>query len=461
MERLNSQARTPRWKWYVCGLLLLATMLLYMDRQTLAQTSEDLSRRLGINNAQYGRLEFGFGMAFALGALGFGVLVDRVPVRWLYPGVIVGWSLAGCATAFAPAIGERILALFADTSLPPSPFWQTFVKLNSQQIAETPAFQWRMIGDFLGLLLCRVVLGLFEAGHWPCALVTTQRILSRSELPLGNSILQSGASLGAIVTPFVVLACRTDIGDNWRYPFLIIGLVGLFWAGPWLWLIKHDDLPLEAKRPEHSTATPLPAGGFYRKFFVCLVVVIAINLTWQFYRTWNVKFLRTDRGYGQEFTQFFSAGFYLASDVGCLGVGFLVRRLTARRWEVHDARVISFAVSAALASLGFFVAVLPSGPLMLALMLCVAAGSLGCFPTYYALTQDLSRAHQGKITGILNCLTWIASALMQEWVGDYIERTGQFALAIQLASAAPLLAFAVLFFGWPRSKSNAAAPSAS
>ena len=104
---------------------------------------------------------------------------------------------------------------------------------------------------------------------------------------------------------------------------------------------------------------------------------------------------------------------------------------------------------------------LPSGPLMLALMLCVAAGSLGCFPTYYALTQDLSRAHQGKITGILNCLTWIASALMQEWVGDYIERTGQFALAIQLASAAPLLAFAVLFFAWPRSKSNDDAPSAS
>lgn len=111
---MTAPARPPAWKWVVCGLLLLATTLMYMDRQTLAQTVEAVAhdlgsgftsapppadlpddereqfvRGLGLNNAQYGRLEFGFGMAFALGALVFGAVVDAVPVRWLYPLVLV------------------------------------------------------------------------------------------------------------------------------------------------------------------------------------------------------------------------------------------------------------------------------------------------------------------------------------------------------------------------------------
>ena len=57
-------------------------------------------------------------MAFAVGALLFGAVADAVPVRRLYPLVLVGWSLAGCGTAFAPAVGEQLLAAFGDTSPP-------------------------------------------------------------------------------------------------------------------------------------------------------------------------------------------------------------------------------------------------------------------------------------------------------------------------------------------------------
>lgn len=442
--------RRAAWKWLVCGLLLLATMLLYMDRQTLAQTIPDLSRELNLNDAQYGRLEFGFGIAFAVGALVFGAVADVVPVRWLYPVALLGWSLAGCATAFAPAVGEWLLRSFADTSQVPSPFWQQLANLNPTQTELPPVEQWRVIGDFLGFLFCRVVLGVFEAGHWPCALVTTQRLLTRQELPLGNSILQSGASVGAIVTPFVVLACRTDQPGRWPYPFLIIGLLGLAWVVPWLLLIRKTDLPRPVAVPTPAAAPP-PAGGFWRKLVVCLVVVIAINITWQYFRAWNVKFL-THYKYPTDFIQYFSVAYYLSADVGCLAVGALVRLLTRRGWDVHPARVLSFTLCCALAAAGFLVAVLPSGWPLLALMLCVAAGSLGLFPTYYALSQDLSRAHQGKLSGLFGFSTWVVSAVMQELVGKHIEQTKQYTLAIQLASAAPLVAFVVLLLLWPRAK---------
>lgn len=440
------------WKWVVCGLLLLATMLLYMDRQTLAQTGEDLSRELGLNDAQYGRLEFVFGMAFAVGALVCGAVVDVVPVRWLYPFVLVGWSLAGCATAFAPAIGERLIGTFADTSLSPNPFWQQLANLNPEQ-AKLPAVeQWRVIGDFLGLLACRLVLGLFESGHWPCALVTTQRILTRQELPLGNSILQSGASVGAIVTPFVVLACRTDLPGHWPYPFLIIGMIGLLWVVPWFVLIRRNDLAHPTASFTANTSSQIPIHGFWRKLVVCLVVVVAINITWQYFRAWNVKFLLKVHEYSSVFTQLFSSVYYLAADVGCLAVGFLVRALTRRGWDVHHARVLSFGLCCVLTAGGFMVAVLPAGWPLLGLMLCVAGGSLGLFPTYYALSQDLSRAHQGKLSGLFGFAAWVSSAVMQELVGKHIEATKQYSLAIQLAAVAPIVAFVVLLVVWPKVK---------
>ena len=91
-----------------------------------------------------------------------------------------------------------------------------------------------------------ILLGFFEAGQWPCALITVQRLLSRRDRPLGNSILQSGASLGAIATPFVVIALTTSATDSWRLPFRVIGAAGAVWVVAWLAIVRGRDLDLSA-----------------------------------------------------------------------------------------------------------------------------------------------------------------------------------------------------------------------
>ena len=63
-----------------------------MDRQTLSQMAVRIGRELHLNNAQYGRLETGFGLAFAAGGIVTGLLADRINVRWLYPALVVAWS---------------------------------------------------------------------------------------------------------------------------------------------------------------------------------------------------------------------------------------------------------------------------------------------------------------------------------------------------------------------------------
>ena len=120
-----SPARPPYWKWLVCGLLLLATMLNYMDRLTLNLSAARIMGEFGLDERQYGQLESAFAFAFAVGAIIFGWMADRWNVSLLYPLAVLAWSAAGFATGMAQS--------------------------------------------FVGLMLCRSLLGLAEAGNWPCA----------------------------------------------------------------------------------------------------------------------------------------------------------------------------------------------------------------------------------------------------------------------------------------------------
>ena len=76
-----SAARSGAWKWWVCGLLLFATTINYMDRQTLANAAVRIIREFSLTTEQYGDLEFFFGVAFAAGSLLFGFIADRVSIR--------------------------------------------------------------------------------------------------------------------------------------------------------------------------------------------------------------------------------------------------------------------------------------------------------------------------------------------------------------------------------------------
>ena len=81
-------SRSASWKWWITGLLLLATTINYMDRVTLSSASVRVTTEFGLNDQQYGHLELAFGWAFAAGSLVFGFLADRWRVFWLYPAVL-------------------------------------------------------------------------------------------------------------------------------------------------------------------------------------------------------------------------------------------------------------------------------------------------------------------------------------------------------------------------------------
>ncbi|MBL8813303.1 MAG: MFS transporter [Planctomycetaceae bacterium] len=405
--------RSSNWVWWISGLLLLATMLNYMDRQTLAVLSVRITKELSLSEENYGDLEFGFGVAFAIGSLSFGILADSLSVRWLYPIVLLSWSAIGILTGFCK--------------------------------------------DFSSLLTCRILLGFFEAGHWPCALKTTQALQTGGKRLMGNSILQSGGAIGAILTPLVVrLITRDDpTAGAWRTPFFIIGSLGVVWAGLWLTSLRTDDVPVQQSKPDENSGP----NWFFEcmwnpKFWALVPVVICLNITWQLIRAWLPKFLQQGRGATEAAALFFNSCYFAAADVGCIAAGAIAIWLGKKGFPSHPARIIVFACCCVLTGMTGIVPYLKLGPALYAVLLLVAAGSLGLFPCYYSMSQDVSERHLGKATGLLGALGWLISSPVQKLFGKYVDRYQSFDDGIALAGFAPLVGLIILQVVWPKSRTS-------
>jgi ACS family hexuronate transporter-like MFS transporter len=425
---MSPAPRPPAWKWYVCGLLLLATTINYMDRQTLSTTQQRIKTEFQLSEEKYGDLELAFGWAFATGALVFGVVADRVSVRWLYPAVLALWSLMGYLTGHAR--------------------------------------------DYYELLICRTLLGIFEAGHWPCALKTTQRLLSRQQRTMGNSILQSGSSVGAIATPILMSFMLTPETGSWRFAFQAVGAVGFVWVFVWLGSIGKDDLsapppedvlaagssPEDSSRPANTDESSYWSMVFSRRFLVLLIIVFAINTCWHLFRVWLPAFLQRGRGYSEEQMLNLVMWFYIATDVGCIAAGTATLWLRRRGLSVFGARSAVYLLCALLTTASLVMASLPQGWALVAALMTVGVGALGLFPCYYSFSQELSVRHQGKVSGTLGTFAWLTTSPLHKLFGRWIdspkteisELTSSYDIGIALAGCIPLVAYLALLLLWNR-----------
>jgi ACS family hexuronate transporter-like MFS transporter len=405
-ERRPLNTRT----WSICGLLLLASAINYMDRQTLANAAVRISREFGMSQEQYGNLEAGFGWAFAAGSLFFGFVADKVSLRWLYAAVLLSWSAMGFASGFAR--------------------------------------------DYDELVTYRTLLGFFEAGHWPCGVKTVRALLDAGGRAMGNSVLQSGTSIGAVITPLIMAWLLTDDIGSWRFAFQAIGAIGVVWVVAWIALAPPSRPSATAARPSEAGEV---SGAWWRilldrRMLVVLAMVALINTTFQMLRAWLPKFLQEGRGYAEAETLYFNSLWFVATDVGCLGAGVVALWLARRGAPVVRARLLTFLVCAILCLLTLGLPWLPRGWMLLVALLIVGAGALGVFPIYHAFTQDISHEHQGKVTGIAGVAAWAFSPLAHRAFGQHIDETHSFDQGLAMAGCLPIVAFLLLALFWPRSK---------
>ena len=387
-------------------------MINYMDRVTLANASVRVTREMGLNETQYGHLELAFGWAFGAGSLIFGFLADRWRVYFLYPAVLGAWSLMGMITGWTHGYVE--------------------------------------------LLVCRALLGFFEAGHWPCALKTTFVLLTEKDRTMGNSVLQSGASIGAIATPQIMKLLMTEEVGSWRTTFVAIGAIGFIWVVMWLCWLRPRDL-VQPPAPVQSGEPPLLLWTILRsgRFWAVALLLTGAQVVWQIYRVWLMKFLQSGRGYGESEALNFNSFYFIATDVGCLLAGGISLWLIGRRGMTpHDARRRVYAGACLLTSLSIFLPWLDRGWLLLAITLLIGAGALALFPCYYSFVQDLSSAHVGRLTGLLSLWGWAVTSPMHSLFGMLVDFSKSYDLGLVFAGLAPWLGVFSMKFFWRRNSTG-------
>src|SRR5262249_53109026 len=114
----------------------------------------------------------------------------------------------------------------------------------------------------------------------------------------------------------------------------------------------------------------------------------------------------------------------------------------------HRGRVSVFIACAALTALSTVAAIARDDRLLVALLLVIGFAALGLFPIYYSFSQELTTRHQGKVTGALGCINWLAMYALHALVGESIKATGNYDLGVGLAGTVPLIGLIVLVVLW-------------
>ena len=185
-------------RWWVIGLIALATVINYIDRQSLGVLWPDIAQDLYPDKTNDQRKEiFGwistiFIFSYAFGQLIFGKIFDWIGTRLGFALSIGVWSIATALHALAQGV--------------------------------------------LSFGIFRSLLGVAEAGNWPGAAKANAEWFPAKQRALAQGIFNSGAAFGGIIS--IPLIAYLTIHFSWQMIFVIVGLIGVLWLLPWMLIVK-------------------------------------------------------------------------------------------------------------------------------------------------------------------------------------------------------------------------------
>lgn len=344
-------------RYWIIGLVFCATVINYLDRQTLSVVAPVLRDLFRMSNTEYSLAVFGFMLAYTIMNGVSGRVIDLLGSRRGYLLIMAWWSAAAMAHS--------------------------------------------LIGGVAGLVICRFLLGAGEAGNWPAAVKVVAEWFPVRERAFASGIFNSGSSVGALIAPPLVAVITWYFG--WRWAFVMVGSVGFLWMLTWYWFYRlPGDHPMlsapelahirEDTADEAREAGPQPP--FWRLFrlrFVWALTFSKIFLdpVWYFYIFWFPEYLKRVRGFDLAKIGMYGWIPFLTADAGNLVGGWLSGYLLKRGWSVNAARKSTITLFAAMMT-GAIPAVLTANVwVAIGLVSCATMGYMGCNATILALPSDV------------------------------------------------------------------------
>jgi MFS transporter, ACS family, aldohexuronate transporter len=432
-------ATIGRYRWMICALLFFAATINYIDRQVIGILKSTLQGEFGWTERDYAAIVFTFQLAYAIGLLGTGPIMDRIGVRKGYAIAVILWSFAAVAHAFAHFFNGIFPTVFLDAST-----GLTYVSLT---------------GAAAGFAIARFMLGLGEGGNFPAAIKATAEWFPKKERAFATGIFNSGTNIGALVTPLVVPWITVNWG--WEWAFISTGLLGFFWVGWWLLSYevpeKHPKVTpaelahIRSDPPEAITPVPWSKVAGYRQTWAFAIGKFMTDPIWWLYLFWIPDFLQRNYGLDLKSIGLPIVVIYLVADVGSIGGGWLSSQLLKRGWSANAARKTTMLICALCVVPIIFASKAANLWVAVGLVAIAAAAHQGWSANLYTLVSDtFPRQAVASVVGFGGMAGAVGGMLIAKVTGNLLEFTGSYVPVFMIAAFAYLTALAIVHALVPR-----------
>ena len=380
-----------RLRWKMLALMLVGTIVIYVDRNVLGVLAPVLKKELDFTTAQYSYVVSAFQLVYSFSQPVAGYLTDLIGPRVGYAVAAVIWGAAAAMHGLATG--------------------------------------WISMAGFRGLL------GLSEAVAIPTGTKVSTIWFPSQERSIATGWFNSGSSIGSMITPPVVVWLYSAYG--WRPAFWLTGALGVALGIVWFWLYRDPEAQPRLSQEEREYiysgreppmgAKPSIAAVLSQKKF--LGIIIARFLTepaWQTFAFWIPLYMVSVRGMDLKEFALFAWLPFLFSDIGCLFGGYLAPFLHNRfGLQIVNARLTVITIGA-LCMVGPALISFVAEPITA--ILCFSLGGFAhqmLSSMMYALMGDVfEKPEVATATGVAGMFGYLGGALFTLMVGALATSIG-------------------------------------
>lgn len=431
------------YRWMICGLLLFAAIINYVDRQVIGILKPDLMKLFNWSDERiYSSIVFCFQLAYALGFMFAGRVMDRIGVRRGFAIFVSVWSLAAMAHGLAGMVTTwtlPVLNLDSKTGF-------TIVTLS---------------GAAVGFAIARFALGIGEAGAFPASIKTVAEWFPKRERAFATGIFNSGTNVGALLTPLIVPWVLKYWG--WQWAFVGTGLIGFLWVAWWLAVYRPPEQHPRLSAAELSYIRSDPADPDihipwrkllpHRQTWVFAIGKFMTDPIWWLYLFWLPDFLNKTHGVKVTVSEMGPPllAIYLIADIGSIGGGWLSSHWIKRGWSHNRARKTAMLICALAVVPIIFAAVVPNLWVAVGLISLAASAHQGWSANLFTLTSDMfPRKAVGSVVGIGGMAGAVGGMFIAMLVGAILEATKSYVPIFILAGFAYLAALLIIHLLSPK-----------
>ncbi|WAH39286.1 MFS transporter [Alicyclobacillus dauci] len=413
------------------SLIVLMTMINYIDRGTVSYAAEPIIKLFHLNKSTWGEVLGFFGYGYMVGSILGGMLSDRKGPKfvWLLAGTL--WSIFEISMAFAGNIG---MAVFGGSAL-------------------------------AGFAVFRIAFGVSEGPLFS----TMNKTVANWAAPKEKGFMQSfglfGVPFGSLITAPVAVGLLSI--TTWQTTFILLGVLGLIWVGIWAKVFRNKPEEHPRVSPEELAVIRSQDGvvqnettlvesehqhiPWYHFFKSRTLILNAIGyFAFQYVNflilTWTPKYLQDNFHYSLGKLWYMGMIPWIGACITVLLGGQISDALRKKTGSLKIARSGLAVVSLILTAICFLL--IPTIHSIGGVLLLMAVGNAFNFlpnSVYWTVVIDTEPSKAGSFGGVTHFITNIATVVAPTLTGFLVTANGYSAMFVAAAVAAIVGMLAMLF----------------